>query len=92
VPENMVETEYLSRNQRYNEYVMTSLRTTWGCDSEHIRNVFGEERQKCFLLMVEKHVRNNMVRADGNIFYLTDEGKLFADGVASALFADDADN
>ena len=35
--ENIVlEKEVLTEGQRYNEYVMTSLRTSWGCDTEHI--------------------------------------------------------
>ena len=37
------ETEILTPAQRYNEYVMTSLRTMWGCDVNKIRKEFGEE-------------------------------------------------
>ncbi|NOX85572.1 MAG: radical SAM family heme chaperone HemW, partial [Chlorobi bacterium] len=37
------EKEILTKNQHYNEYVMTALRTVWGCDLEHIQNVFGEK-------------------------------------------------
>jgi len=36
------EKEVLSDNQKFNEYVMTSLRTVWGCDTVHILNVFNK--------------------------------------------------
>ena len=42
------EKEVLTIEQRYNEYVMTSLRTVWGCDTVHIRNVFGEKFESYF--------------------------------------------
>ncbi len=37
------ENEVLTVEQRFNEYVMTSLRTVWGCDLEHITNIFGNK-------------------------------------------------
>lgn len=40
--QEVAEKEILTTSQRYNEYVMTSIRTSWGCDIEHIANVFGE--------------------------------------------------
>jgi oxygen-independent coproporphyrinogen-3 oxidase len=89
-PEKMVETEHLTIDQRYNEYVMTSLRTSWGCDGEHILNVFGKDRHQYFLLNVNKFLQQGWVRMDGNIYRLTNEGKLFADGISSELFADEA--
>jgi oxygen-independent coproporphyrinogen-3 oxidase len=90
-PEKIIETEQLSVSQRFNEYVMTSLRTVWGCDSEHIRNVFGEKRKDLFIDSTGKFIKRGLLRCEGSIYYLTEEGKLFADGIASELFADEAD-
>jgi oxygen-independent coproporphyrinogen-3 oxidase len=84
---SITEKEVLSEDQRYNEYVMTSLRTMWGCDSEHIRNIFGEKRARQFLDGTSKYIRQGLLKREGNSFYLTEEGNLFADGIASALFA-----
>ena len=90
-PEKMVETEFLTPAQRYNEYVMTSLRTVWGCDTEHIENVFGADRKAMFLSRAERHIAQKLLRQEGGTYYLTEEGKLFADGIASDLFADTED-
>jgi oxygen-independent coproporphyrinogen III oxidase len=85
-PEKISEVEYLSPDQRYNEYVMTSLRTMWGCDPDHILNIFGKERRDYFLKEAGQFVARNWLVFDNNAFYLTDEGKLFADGIASSFF------
>ena len=82
----MEEEEVLTPQQRYNEYVMTSLRTAWGCDTEHIANVFGEDRRRYFLETARPFIERNHLYREGNRFFLTDEGKLFADGIAAELF------
>lgn len=80
------ETELLSKDQMYNEYILTSLRTSWGCDIEHITNVFGEPYANHFLHYVSKAIiEKNIVRTK-NTYVLSNEGKLFADGIASSLF------
>jgi oxygen-independent coproporphyrinogen-3 oxidase len=83
------ETEELSDIQRYNEYVMTSLRTIWGCDTEHIRNVFGNSYLEHITEKAKSFIADNRIRKDGNKLYLTNWGKLFADGIASELFREE---
>jgi len=85
----MEEKEILTRNQRYNEYVMTSLRTIWGCDTTHILNVFGSDYQSGFIKNAQKYLEKNHLYCEGNRYYLTDEGKLFADGIAAGLFREE---
>ncbi|MBU2652063.1 MAG: radical SAM family heme chaperone HemW [Bacteroidetes bacterium] len=86
-PANLTEEqEFLSHNEKYNEYVMTSLRTVWGCDTEHIRNVFGKEFERYFLERICEYVNNKLLVENKGIFALTKEGKLYADGIASSLF------
>jgi oxygen-independent coproporphyrinogen III oxidase len=80
------EKEELTLEQRYNEYVMTSLRTVWGCDSEHIGNAFGEKLEAYFTGNALKYMDNHHLFKDGSKYFLTDEGKLFADGIAASLF------
>ncbi len=82
----VLEKEVLTEDQRFNEYVMTSLRTSWGCDLEHIRNGFGEKYVHHFLNEIQKPIHEQKVVALKNVFTLTDAGKLFADGIASDLF------
>jgi len=86
VENQMQEKEVLSPDQQYNEYVMTSLRTSWGCDTEHIENVFGAPILKYFEEQMAPFLLENKVNRTGNTYRLTKSGKLFADGIASALF------
>ncbi len=84
----VLEKEVLTKSQQYNEYVMTSLRTIWGCNAEHIQNVFGEEYVISFRQKIHKYVEGQKIVQKGNRFTLTDAGKLFADGIAGDLFVD----
>lgn len=87
-PESLAEKEILSLVQRYNEYVMTSLRTSWGCDLEHIRNVFGDYYSDFCLKQSKPFITEEKIVYDGQRLFLTNTGKLFADGIAATLFAD----
>ena len=82
----VLEKEILSPEQRYNEYVMTSLRTNWGCDIEHIRNGLGEKYADYFLKHIQKPISNGLVLQKESTFLITDKGKFLADGIASDLF------
>ena len=82
----VAEKEILNKDQQFNEYVMTSLRTSWGCDTEHIQNVFGKEFLQHFTNEINRFIANQKVLKTGNKFTLTNKGKLFADGIAADLF------
>ena len=86
VVEVLAEKEVLTLDQRYNEYVMTSLRTSWGCDLEHIENAFGTNYSNHCLQQAKKFIQIEHLEKRGNRLFLTRSGKLFADGIASALF------
>ncbi|RLD39976.1 MAG: coproporphyrinogen III oxidase [Bacteroidetes bacterium] len=81
------EEEVLSTDQRYNEYVMTSLRTVWGCDIDLVRQEFGEQYASNLLKGASKYIGEESLVLKGNRLFLTTKGKLFADGIASGLFA-----
>ena len=82
------EREILTPEQRYNEYVMTSLRTMWGCDLNKIRHEFGEEFAFRISHFAFRFIDSGLMVEKEGVYYLTDEGKLFADGIASELFVD----
>jgi oxygen-independent coproporphyrinogen-3 oxidase len=85
--ENVVkEKEILSKEQQFNEYVMTSLRTSWGCNTEHINNVFGHKFSKILSESIKPFIDEKKVKKVGKTYFLTDFGKLFADGIAAELF------
>ena len=80
------EKEILSEEQKYNEYVMTSLRTIWGTDFNYITDSFPERFSANFEKESAPYLKNKMMVKEKNIFSLTDKGKLFADKIASDLF------
>ena len=80
------EKELLTVDQNYNEYVLTSLRTSWGCDIEHITNVFGSKYSNYFQKNIEISIKESNVNRNGTVYTLTNKGKLFADGISSSLF------
>jgi oxygen-independent coproporphyrinogen-3 oxidase len=82
------EMETLSLNQKYNEYVMVSLRTMWGCNLKYIENNFGEALLLHLISEAEPFIQTEEIFSQNDILYLTNKGKLFADRIASALFAD----
>ena len=81
------EKEELTLDDRYNEYVMTSLRTNWGCDVDFIRVNFGEKYAERFINGVKNHIPSGKMYSKSNNYILTDQGMLFADGIAAELFA-----
>lgn len=85
----VAEKEELSTTQRYNEYVMTSLRTIWGCDADHIGNGFGQTFRDHFLRGAGPFLETGQLQREGSKYFLTDSGKLFADGIAADLFMEE---
>jgi len=83
--ECIYEEETLTTAQKYNEYVMTSLRTMWGCDEKRIYD-FGNTVYDFFREKALPLIGKGLVTEDSGVYFLTDEGKLFADQIASELF------
>lgn len=80
------EKEILSKEDKFNEYVMTSLRTSWGCNVEKIERDYGKSYAHNFLKDIKKYLDSGIMLMKDNNFILTDEGMLFADGIAADLF------
>jgi oxygen-independent coproporphyrinogen-3 oxidase len=80
------ESEELSIEQTYNEYVMTGLRTMWGCNNLEINLKFGAHFSEYFTENTVPWIKNGSMNKSGDIYTLTQKGKLLADGIASDLF------
>jgi oxygen-independent coproporphyrinogen-3 oxidase len=80
------EREKLSIIDKYNEYVMTGLRTTWGISLTYLENNFGLFYKKHFENKIIKYANSSLVVNKDNIFTTTIKGKFLADGIASELF------
>lgn len=86
ISDEIIEKETLTIIDRYNEYVMTSLRTSWGCDIAHIREVFGESYAHYFVDCAGNYILNGKMQKKESALILTEKGKLFADRIAADLF------
>src|SRR5450432_624458 len=71
-----------------NEYIMTSLRTAEGLDLRQVEDYFGKEKGDLLKNNANVFIRSNKMNHSDHKLILTLEGKLFADGIASALFFD----
>ena len=84
--ESYYEKEILTVDDKYNEYVMTGLRTSWGCDIDKIVSDYGISYRDHFLKNVKKYLDSGIMLKHNNTFVLTDKGMLLADGIATELF------
>ena len=82
------EKEDLTEKQRINEYIMTSLRTIEGLDIDFVTQHFGEAAGKQLQQSSRKYMDSGRLFFRDNHLQLTNEGKLFADGIAADLFID----
>jgi oxygen-independent coproporphyrinogen III oxidase len=82
------ELEVLQPRDLLNEYIMTSLRTREGLELSHIRKYFGEEKARKLESQTAVYIQSNKMENREDRLILTTNGKLFADGIAAALFFD----
>lgn len=82
----LYEKEVLSETDKLNEYIMTSLRTMWGCDLNYIETHFGASEKKQIEKKSIQFINEKKMIKENNLLILSDEGFLFADGIAAALF------
>lgn len=80
------EVEILSIADRYNEYVMTGLRTIWGVSLTRIETEFGNEYLKYLKKQTQKFLDDDLVFIENNVLKPTPKGKFLTDGIASDLF------
>jgi oxygen-independent coproporphyrinogen-3 oxidase len=82
------ESENLLPKDLLNEYIMTSLRTTDGLDLQYVANQFGKEKGNLLENNASVYIHSNQMEKKLEKLLLTKNGKLFADGIAAALFFD----
>ncbi|MDT8415216.1 MAG: radical SAM family heme chaperone HemW [Flavobacteriaceae bacterium] len=82
------EKETLTQTDRFNETVMTGLRTIWGVSLAKIEADFGLHFRNYLEQQAASHIKNGFLRIDANhaVLHTTQKGKFLADGLASDLF------
>jgi oxygen-independent coproporphyrinogen-3 oxidase len=88
IQENKVpmETEELTKNDRYNEYIMTGLRTIWGISLDRIENEFGKMYLDYLNKEAKRFLEDDLLIIEENVLRATKKGKFLCDGIASDLF------
>ena len=85
------EIEVLTDAQKMNEWIMTSLRTSEGLQLE----AHGYQLDPRIIELIKKksagYLQQNLLTSEKNALVLTNEGKLYADGIAAGLFLEEAE-
>lgn len=80
------EEEILSPRDRYNEAVMTGLRTIWGVSLARIGETLGQKYRDYLLQQAAPYLDRELLTREGETLRTTPQGKFLADGIASDLF------
>ena len=81
-----VRREKLSKNDKFNEYIMIGLRTIWGVSSKRVLNEFGKDYLSLIKEKSKKHIKSSNLFWDGEILRISNNAKFLTDGIASDLF------
>jgi oxygen-independent coproporphyrinogen III oxidase len=79
------EKEELTQETRYNDFILTSLRTRWGVNHEDISRHFGEKILAFFLEESSAEELRSYLLTDGKRVWLSPEGMIMSDHVISSL-------
>jgi oxygen-independent coproporphyrinogen-3 oxidase len=77
------EKEELNLKDRFNEYIMTSLRTMWGMDLEYIERIFEKEGYDYVVNTAGRFINYGMMRQNNKNLILTNQGKMISDNIIS---------
>ncbi|WGK95483.1 MULTISPECIES: radical SAM family heme chaperone HemW [Flavobacterium] len=80
------EVEKLTLEDRYNEYIMTGLRTIWGVSLDRIEQEFGSQYLDYLKQQSQKFIVDGLLSITDGILKPTLKGKFLTDGIASDLF------
>ena len=79
------EVEELDLYTRYNDFVLTSIRTCWGMSLSHLRSMYGEELYRYCLRMAKPYLEQGVLEISEDILKLTRKGIFISDGIMSDL-------
>jgi oxygen-independent coproporphyrinogen III oxidase len=83
------EKENLTTIQKFNERILTGIRTMWGVDENELRKNFTKKFIEEFKKQTLPYLESGHLNFNENIYSLSQKGKLVADRITSDLFLDD---
>lgn len=82
----LLEIETLTKNDKYNEFVMTGLRTIWGVSLSKIEDKFGLHYKNFLIKEAQFYINEQLLYIEKDSLKATKKGKFLTDGIASELF------
>ena len=79
------EIEYLDQTTRYNEFIITTIRTVWGTPIEKLKQMFGNEMWEYCQRMAAPYLKNGKLEEHDGALRLTREGIFISDSIMSDL-------
>lgn len=79
------EIEYLDKTTRYNEFIITTIRTVWGAPIEKLKQTFGNELWEYCRKMAAPYLENGKLEIHDGALRLTREGIFISDSIMSDL-------
>lgn len=79
------EIENLTLNDKYNDYIITSLRTIWGTDINKIKEDFGKMYYDYMIEKIDGLIKNRLLKKTQNKIMLSKNGKFLSDRVIENL-------
>ena len=80
------EKELLNEKKRYNDYILTTLRTIWGINLNFVKSQFSNDFEGFLLNSIQKWINSGHILKNDDVFTLNQKGKLMADHIAADLF------
>ena len=79
------EAEILTPENKINEYILTRLRTIWGCDLTYLERKLGDNLTDRCAKYIDDQIKAGLLSLDDGVLRLTSQGKLLADKITEDL-------
>lgn len=80
-----VEREILDLDTRYNDYIVTRLRTMWGIDLDEVLLLYGKEKLNYCLKISERYIKDKLLIQKDRKLTLSKDGIFISDGIMSDM-------
>ena len=79
------ETEELSNEEKYNDYILTSMRTMWGLDLNEVKDRFGNVMYEYCIKQAKPYIERMLISDKDNRLTITPEGIFISDSIMSDM-------
>ena len=79
------ETEHLDERARYNDFVVTRMRTMWGVSLDELRRTFGKARESYFLEKAERYISIKKLKKQGGYVKVLPDFFFISDAIIREL-------